>query len=413
MLPGPWSFLGMWVVGGAFALVGAICYAELAAAMPADGGDYVFLSRAYGRPVGFLFGWSQFWVVRPGSIGALAFIHANYAQRIVSLGEHGLAAHAALAIAALSIVNLFGISAGKWTQNLLTIAKGLGLFALIAIGLIFRAPDEGATPAALDLEVDWGQALVFILFVYGGWNDMAYVSAEVRDPDRNILRALLWGTATVVAIYLATNVACLCSLGFEGTRRSEAIATEIAELGLGASGATLVAALVCISALGAVHGMLFTGARVYFALGSEQRWFAPLGKWNARRGVPTIAVLAQGVVTLGAVLTFGLGEADGFERMVRFTLPVFWGFLATVAWSLIRLRRREPNLPRPFRVPWHPVTPLIFVAGSLYMLFASLRYAFENRSIEALWALGLVALGVLFTILDRNRESSAHSKPTG
>ena len=181
--------MAVWVGGGVFTLIGALCYAEMATAYPKSGGDYVFLTEAFGRKLGFLFAWSQFWIVRPGTLGITAFVYADYANQIFALpvGLQPVVVHAVLAIVVLTGVNLIGIRAGKTTQNVLTLVKFLGLLAIIGVGLSVPAATAAATsakPPSLDL----GFAMIFIFYAYSGWNEMAYVSAEVRDPRRNILR---------------------------------------------------------------------------------------------------------------------------------------------------------------------------------------------------------------------------------
>ena len=202
-------------------MIGALCYAELATAYPHEGGDYVYLTRAFGRSVGFLFAWCQLWIVRPGSIGAMAYAFAEYANRIwpraqASSRPYVLVAYAAGSIVVLTAVNILGVREGKWTQNVLTIAKVLGLAAIVAVGFTYAAPPRHAATAASSSDfalANVGLAMIFVLFTYGGWNEMAYVGAEVKEPRKNILRALLVGTLAVTAIYVLVNLAFLHALG--------------------------------------------------------------------------------------------------------------------------------------------------------------------------------------------------------
>ena len=258
-----WGVMAIWVVGGLLSLCGALSYAELATAYPVSGGDYVYLSKAYGRWAGFLFGWAQLTVVRPGDIAVMAFAFATYARAIYDplAGYPGLSQRlfAAAAVLVLTIINILGVTQGKWTQNLLTAAKALGLLAIVGVAVISpggtRAVTEvGGFPLVL--------AFIFVLFVYGGWNEMAYVAAEVRDPRRNIVRALITGTAAVIALYLLINGAFLYTLGYDRLATSEAVATETVATVFPTLGSRLVSALICISALGAVNGLIFTGARI-------------------------------------------------------------------------------------------------------------------------------------------------------
>ncbi len=393
--------LALWLAGGGLALAGAICYAELAAAYPHAGGDYVYLSRAFGRVVGFWFAWAELWVVRPGSTGFMALVFAEYAVRLIPNGESLRPWLALGAILSLTVVNLFGIGAGKWTQNLLTTVKVAGLLLVVVIGLL-RPSAAAEAPAVV--AADWPLAMAFIMFAYGGWNDIAFVAAEVHQPQRNILRALIMGTTAVTVIYLLVNLAFLRALGLEGLRTASAPAAEVVGLAFGGVGDRITSVLVCASALGAINGMLLTGARIYYALGQEHTLFRPLGQWSQTWRCPAVSLVVQGLVTAGVVLSFGGNDADAFDRMVRFTVPVFWGFLLLVAVALIRLRSIDPTRTRPFRVPLFPLPPILFGASCAFMVYSSLRYAIENRSAEVLWAIGLMASGVVVALIDRGIE---------
>jgi amino acid transporter len=393
----PQVFLATWLLGGLFALMGSLCYAELAAAWPEEGGDYVFLTRAFGRPVGFLFAWTAFWVIRPGSVGAMAFVFAKYAGR-VGLGGPALF-WASSAVAVLTVVNVLGVRSGKWTQNLLTVAKLGGLAAVVAVGLLW--PCGGEQAAGLPGHVgeagsNFGLAMILVLYAYGGWNDMSYVGAEVRNPERNIFRALLLGAGTVTAAYLMANLAFLQALGFRGVQRAEAVAADVVRLALGRHAERAISALICISALGAINGMLLTGARIYFALGQRHALFRPLGRWNERLQSPVASLVAQAAVTLSVMAGFAhAAGSDGFDRMVRFGLPAFWFFLLLVSASVFWLRRTAPRQPRPVCVPAYPFTPLLFAAGTAYMLYASVAYAWATRSAEAWWSIALLLAGAV------------------
>ena len=194
--------------------------------------------------------------------------------------------------------------------------------------------------------------MIFVLFTYGGWNEMAFVSAEVKEPRKNILRALLIGTLAVTVIYVLINLAFVCALGLRNTRHTT-VAADVLSWGSGGGPAQAISVLICISALGAINGQIFTGSRIYYAMGNDHRLYAWLGRWNARRGAPVCSLLIQGAITLALSVWFGLTK-DGFESMVIFTTPGFWLFLALVGVSLFVLRRRDPEIERPYRVPGYP-----------------------------------------------------------
>jgi amino acid transporter len=393
--------MGLWLFGGLLSLIGALCYAELATAYPAEGGDYVYLTRALGRRTGFLFAWCQLWIVRPGSIGVMAFAFAEYANQIWPRSEgqqtiYVLLAYAAGSIIALTVVNVLGVRAGKWTQDVLTVAKVLGLAAIVVVGFAHAVPQAAvaaapAKPIQLELS-NFGLAMIFVLFTYGGWNEMAFVAAEVKEPRKNILRALLIGTLAVTAIYVLVNLAFVHALGLEGARHAT-VAADVLELGLGTWAGQAISLLICISALGAINGQIFTGSRIYYAMGSEHRLYAWLGRWNARRGTPVCSLVIQGAITLALVVWFGLSQ-HGFERMVIFTTPGFWFFLLLVGVSVFVLRRCEPAIDRPFRVPGYPLTPILFCLSCSYMVYTSVAYAFRNQSWEAIWSIAILLLGV-------------------
>ena len=389
--------LGVWVLGGVLSLIGALCYAELATAYPRSGGDYVYLTRAYGRWVGFLFGWAQLAAILTASIGAMAYVFANYAAELWNL-DRGLWAAwlAALAVAALALVNLLGVVVGKTVQNLLTLVKLFGMGAIAVAGLWWGGEASLAVESKMS-GPGLGLAMIFVLYAYGGWNDAAFVAAEVRDRQKNLPRVLLAGTGCIMAIYVLVNAGYLWGLGFEGIRKSPVPAAAVLGTMLGPWGAKGMSLLVMVSALGAVNGMLFTGSRVYASLGSDHRVFAFLGRWSPRFQTPIWSLLTSAGVALLMIFAVGteLGRnavdgalslvggsglpwkdfGGGFETLVAGAAPVFWLFFLLTGLSLFALREKEPGTLRPFRVPFYPFTPFIFCMTCVYMLHSSLAYA--------------------------------------
>ncbi len=394
-------FFGVWIIGGLIAMIGAMCYAELATAFPQVGGTYVYLSESFGRTMGFAFAWVEFWIVRPGNIGAVAFVLAAYGEQLLpaSVREIPLATAmlAAGAIVALAVLNAIGLSTGKRTQNVLTACKVLGLLAVVAVGLSV-SPSPGALAVPAVVQGSLGVALIQIMFAYGGWTDMSFVAAEVRQPERNIFRALLLGTVSVVAIYLLVNLAFLWALGLGGLAQSAAPAADVLTLRMGAYGSKAISLLVVISCLGAVNGMLFTGSRVFYALGRHHPTFRWLGDWNERKQVPLRSLVMQVVVTL--LLVAACGDKEGFERLVAFTAPFYWGPIGLVGISLILLRLSGTATSATYRVPLFPLTPIIFAASSGAMVYAGVVYAIQNRSVEAWWAAAVVASGLVIGWID-------------
>jgi amino acid transporter len=395
------AVFGVWIVGGLVALIGAMCFAELATAFPAVGGTYVYLSEALGRTVGFAFAWAEFWIVRPGNVGAVAFVLAVYGEQLLpaSLRDRPLVgtALASAAILALAGLNAIGLKTGKRTQNTLTACKVIGLLLIIVVGFTAVAPSGEVRPLSA-LQGSLSLALIQIMFAYGGWADMSFVAAEVRQPERNIFRALLVGTSAVVAIYLLVNAAFLHALGVDGVARSEAVAADVLALRLGAYGSRTISLLVVISCLGAINGMLFTGARVFYALGTHHPMFRWLGSWNAATDIPLRSLVLQTLVTLGLVIA--CRDRAGFERLVVFTAPFYWGFIALVGIALIVLRSRGGTSGATYRVPFYPLTPIVFALTSSAMVYAGIDYAIKNRSIEAGWAAVVVAAGLIVGCID-------------
>jgi amino acid transporter len=366
-----WGVLAIWLAGGLLSLFGAIGYAELATAYPQEGGDYVYLSRAYGKWAGFLFGWIQLAVVRPGDIAVMAFAFATYIRAIgdplAARGfSHSQQIYAAAAAAILTVINIVGVKEGKWTQNILTTVKALGLLAIVAVAAI--APKSTPTTETVK-SFPVSVALILVMFTYGGWNEMAYVAAEVKNPRRNIVRALVLGSLAVTVLYLLVNGAFLYTLGYAGLATSKAVATDCVSTVFPRIGGSLISALVCISALGALNGLIFTGARISYALGAEHRAFGILGRWDQRRGTPVWALSVQGAIAVVLIVVLG-----SFVDAILYTAaPVYLFYLAT-SMAVIVLRFREPGAERPYRVTGYPVTTIVFCAVCAFLISSAVDY---------------------------------------
>jgi amino acid transporter len=389
----PTILLLAWLVGGVVSLSGALCYAELAVAYPHAGGDYHFITRAFGRRLGFLFAWARLTVIQTGSIALLAFVLGDYAARLMPIGPHGSSIYAALAVAALTAVNVAGVHQGKTTQNVLTTVEVLGLLLIVAAGF-WLAPGLPASTAVSTASGPTGSAfglvMVFVLLTYGGWNEAAYLSAEVREPRRNIAHALVGSLLAVTVLYVLVNWAFLAGLGLDGMARSPAIAADLVQRAVGPGGAQLVSLLIVISALTSANAAIFTGARTAYALGRDFPPLAPLGRWESRAGSPVNGLLVQGALAL-ALVGLGALTRKGFETMVEYTAPVFWLFFLLAGVSLFVLRHRDGARPRPFGVPLYPLTPLLFCATCAYLLYASLAYT----GVGALVGVGVLAVGAV------------------
>jgi amino acid transporter len=372
---GSWvGTLCIWLAGGLLALTGALCYAELSTAYPREGGDYVYQSRAYGNWAGYLFGWSQLVIVRPADIALMSFIFARYAQTLFTPFENSRPFYAVAAVIVLTAVNVLGVKEGKWTQNLLTVIKALGLLAIIAAGLTApgKAPLPAQTPAITMSGLEL--SLILVLFTFGGWNEMAYVAAEVKLPQRNIIRALVIGTTTVTALYVLVNGAFLSALGYGEMSTSQVVAVDTMAQVFPDTAARTISILISISTLGAVNGLIFTGARISYAMGAEHISFRVLGRWNRRLGTPVCALVVQGCLSVAIVLIAG-----SFIDTILYTAPAVWMFFLATGLSVFVLRRKEPQTLRPYKVTGHPVTTGIFCASCIFMFYSSVSYALANK----------------------------------
>lgn len=391
------TVLLVWIIGGAVSLIGALCYAELATTYPHVGGNYEYLKRAFGQQIAFLFAWARMTVIQTGSIALLAFVFGDYASQLLPLGAFSASIYAVIAIVLLTSFNLIGIRQGKHIQNWLTVITVLGLVAVIVLGLLLATPRSQSVAPTTALS-NWGSAMLFVLLSYGGWNEAAYISAEIRHPRRNIVRSLLWSIGIITALYLLINVAYLQGLGLSEMAQSSAIAADLMRKALGEPGALLISGLISATALGSLNASIFTGARTMYAFGQDVSLFSFLGRWRTRSGTPVTGFLVQSAIAL-LLIFMGTLTRNGFEAMVDYTAPVFWFFFLLSGISLFLLRIREPNQLRPFRVPLYPVTPLCFCAVCGYLLYSSLVYT----GWSAIAGVIVVALGIPFLYWSNHR----------
>ena len=425
-----WEGLAAWLAGGLLSLLGAFCFAELATTYPRSGGIYVYLTRAFGPSLGFLFGWAQLVAIATGSIGAVAYVFADYSVELFDTSPRSAVWFAVAAVMALTLANLLGLGFGKTTQNVLTLAKIIGLLLVIGAGVAATGPAEIESIAReRQGPGNFGLAMILILFAYGGWSDAAYVTAEIRQPQRNIPWALAGGIGAITLLYLLVNVAYLAGLGLPALRESQAPAADLLREAIGPASAHAISLLVMVSALGAVSGMVLTGSRVYTVLGEDHSLFRGLAHQQRRSGAPLVSLLVQAAVSVVWILavgsTMGRGLIDavckalhlpalpwerfggGFDTLIAATAPVFWLFFLLTGVALLVLRRKDRDRPRPFETPWHPLVPIVFCATSLYMLLASVRYA------GTLSLLGLVSLAVGVPLYVASRKLSGDKAESG
>lgn len=398
--------IAVWVAGGVFSIIGALCYAELVTAFPSAGGEYHFIQRAYGRPLSFLYGWARMTVIVAGSIAVFAYLFGDYISRVINLGEHSSAIWAALVVIVLTAINYRGIREGKATQNIFTTLEVAGLLIIIVAGLFLAAPPAPAPVAAAGasggpwyIGAGIGTAMLFVLFTYGGWNDAAYISAEVRG-ERNMVKALLIAISVVAILYVLIALAYMKGLGLHAMARSDAVAADLLKAVWGPTGEKLIAIMVAIAALTSVNGSIIVGARSNYAMGRDWRIFRYLGEWHSGSGSPRNAMLVQGVIAL-ALVGLGAIQKTGFKGLVEYSLPVFWGFFLLIGIAIFVLRAKEPNAPRPFKVPLYPLLPAIFVCMCGYLLWSSLAFHKGN----ALVGVAVLAVGAVLLFFARGSDA--------
>jgi APA family basic amino acid/polyamine antiporter len=410
-----WMF-GAWALGGLVSLIGALCYAELATAYPHAGGEYHFLHRAYGRGVSFLFGWARFSVITTGSIALLAFVFGDYVSEVLPLGPRGPALYAAAVIMVLTWVNLRGIKTSAAAQTGFTVVEVGGLLLIVVAGLFLLGNGVASppvappsAPASAPSLAGFGLAMVFVLLTYGGWNDAAYISAELKGKRRNMVRALVVSIAIITALYLLVTWAYWHGLGLPGMAKSEAIAADLLRVAFGETAAILIAIMVAIATLTSINATMIVGARTSFAVGRDWPVLGRLGHWDGARGRPVTALVLQGAAAL-VLVAVGAFVGGGFRTMVEFTAPVFWLFFLLAGLSLFVLRTREPHVERPFKVPLYPLLPLIFVAVCAYMLWSSLSYVYSQAlgGFNAAWiGVGVLAIGGILLLFVRRSARPA------
>src|SRR3989338_2129192 len=399
-LTAPSAILAVWVIGGLVSICGALCYAELAAMFPASGGDYIYLRETFGRVWAFLFGWTTLFIERTGTIAILGVLFAEYLSRIVAYDAATQRWVAASAIILLTGVNVVGVRWGKYVQNLFTVIKILALVVLSVAGI--RAVLLGITVQpnwslpALDgsLWQAMGMAMVFVLWTYGGWTEAAYVAEEVKDPTRNVPRAIILGLAGVTGLYLLVNWAYLLFIPVASLPQTPLVASAVMEGAAGAGGGVFIAWMVACSAFGALNGYILTGARILYALGKEHALFARLAEVHPRFHTPAAALWANAGIAVLLVFT------KTFEQIMTYSTVVIQVFFMLAVAAVMILRRSRPRLKRPYRVWGYPVTPIVFLVTMVGFIAA----VCWGEPMEALFGFGLLALGVpLYALSQRSR----------
>lgn len=391
VLATPGLVLLIWAIGGLLSLCGALCYAELASAYPSTGGDYVYLTRAYGPLAGFCFGWTKVFIERTGTIAILAFVFAEYLGRVAGSGELARRVVATAAILLLTLSNTLGVRWGTRVQNALTALKVLTLGGLIAVGLF------AGRGSVANLQPFWpstvgfstfsslGVALVFVLWTYGGWSESAYVAEEVREPERNVPRSIVGGLLLTTALYLGVNAVYLAYVPLREMVGQPLVAATMMSRAIGPRAGTIMALLVAHSALGALNGYILTSARILLAVGQDHPLLARFGGVHPRFRTPARALLCNALLAAALVWT------KTFDQIVTYSTVAITVFYAMACGAVMILRRREPQRARPYRVWGYPWTPWLFILT----MAAFVADLCATQPAEALLGLGLAAAGAL------------------
>jgi basic amino acid/polyamine antiporter, APA family len=372
-LPGPLPVMSVWVAGGLFALCGALTLAELSGAYPQTGGMYVFIREAWGRVTAFLFGWAELVIIRAASLGAISTTFAEYLLRVLgydpSIAPYSDWVHyvAAVAIALTAIFNYVGVSWSSLVLNLTTLAKYGGLLFIILLAFAIGLPQTGgghytpAAPAGSFSVAMFGLALVSVLWAFDGWADLSFVAGEVKDPRRNLPRAIIIGVLAVIAIYLLANLAYLAVMPVEEIRTSRLVAADVAQRLIGAPGVVFVAITVMLSTFGTLNATLLTAPRIFFAMADDGLFFRKVASVHPRFGTPYVSILLTTVLGVMFVLL------RTFEQLADTFVTAIVPFYALAVAAVFVLRRRAGYAP-PFRTPGYPVVPALFILATLFLL---------------------------------------------
>ena len=401
-LPSAPMILGVWVLAGAVSLVGALACAELGAAFPSTGGQYVFLREAYGPFAAFLCGWSSFTVTRGAQSAWAAVVFSMYASYLVPMGPVASKILSLTVLAIFTWVNYRGAKLGAIIMNSFTLAKVAGVLIIVVAAFAFghRAPAAAAAVPASSIS-SFGVALIACLLAYDGWVQLSFVAGEIRDPRRNVVRALAIGTLGVTAIYLLANLAYLHVLTVPEIAASEHVGADAAGRVMGAAGGTVVSVIILLSILGTLNGCCLTIPRVYFAQAGDGLFFHQFARVHPRYGTPSFAIVAQSVWAAVLLVT------GSYETLIDYALFGIWAFYALMVAGVMVLRHTRADLPRPYRMWGYPVTPVLFLAITLWFLGNMLA----TRPAPAFAGLGLTLTGVPAYLIWRRSPPAAGSSP--
>jgi APA family basic amino acid/polyamine antiporter len=382
----PLGFLGVWVAGGAFALSGALCNAELGALFPRGGGEYVYLRESFGEGLGFLSGWTSFWIGFPGSIATLAAGFGRGVAELVGLGPWAESAIGIFTVLLLTAVNVRGLRSGKWIWNVLSVGKLAAFGAVLVLGLAFGSRHGAHFRPFVAAESPRGlaMALIPIYFAYSGWNAATYVAGEMKDPRKDLGRALGLGTIICTILYLLVNTGFLNALGLDAMRNSKNLAGSAAAETFGAGVGSLVTVLVIVAVLSSLQATMVVGPRIYHAMAEDGLFPRYLARLSPKTRAPTGALVVQGVISSVLLLS------GKFEALLNFTTFALCLFSILCVLAVPMLRITKPDALRPFKTPGYPLTPALFVLGNGWVLVNLLT----SGAREAIIGAAIVLTGV-------------------
>lgn len=388
----PFLILFAWAFGGLIALAGAFIYAELAERRPETGGQYAYLRDAYHPSVAFVYGWALLLVIQTGGMAAVAVTFASYFIDLTGINLSDWVV-AMIALAVLTIINCLGVRAGSTVQNILMIVKIAAIVMLVALGFALANPQSANPPNLLDRPVSpdlltaTGAALIPVMFAYGGWQTSCFVAGELREPRKDLPRGLLIGVLGVILLYLSVNLVCIYALGVDGLSQTKTPASEVMRLVMGETGAKIIAVGITISTLGFLSQGMLTAPRVYFKMADDGMFFKLIARLNPKTLVPVAAIVLQGV---WAMIIAASGR---YEQILNYVVSVDFIFFGLTATCVFIFRRRDQKQTK-FKIPFHPLTTVFFIAACFFVV-ANTIYKYPENSFIGL-AIMLVAIPVYF-----------------
>jgi len=380
----------VWIIAGAVTLFGALSMAELGAAMPNSGGQYVYLREAYGPVWGFLYGWAAFTVINSASIAAVAVAFATYLKYFHPFTPIEVKLIAIFSIGAFTALNSFHLKSGLWTQNIMTFSKVGVLLAFVALGLTLEGGSFTnfqplmPTGSFSSLLGPFSLALVAVLWSYDGWIEVTYVGGEIKNPGKNIPLSLIYSTILLIALYLAVNFVFVYLLSISGIAGSELVASDAAQVILGPKGVILVILAILLSTLGAINVNVIACPRIYYAMAVEKLFFRSAANIHPRYGTPLYSILFQGI--WASVLVF----SGTFYQLITYVVFTSWIFYAMSCGAVIVLRKKRPNMERPYKTWGYPYVPIIFILFAVFIVGSTLI----NDTRDSLIGIGLVLIGL-------------------